>query len=85
MKPHRAKTRIVVLGNHEECYFSKGERFVPFLASDSLHLLTSRAVGKCHVLLQGDCKNAFCNATMPDDEVTIVCPPQGDPDAKEGN
>jgi hypothetical protein len=85
MKPHRAKTRIVVLGNHEERYFSKGERFAPVLASDSLRLLTSRAVEKRRVLLQGDCKHVFCNTTLPNDEVTILRSYQGDPNAKDGD
>ena len=30
-------------------------------------------------LKQGDCKNAFCNAKLPDNERTVVCPPVGDP------
>jgi hypothetical protein len=32
-------------------------------------------------LRQGDCKNAFCQGILPDNEVTIVCPPSGDPEA----
>ena len=35
------------------------------------------------VLKQGDCKNAFCNAKLPDDEVTIIKPPSGDPDSRK--
>jgi hypothetical protein len=30
-KPHRAKSRIVVLGNHEDRYFSKSQRYAPVL------------------------------------------------------
>jgi hypothetical protein len=30
-------------------------------------------------LKQGDCKNAFCHATLPEDELTVVRPPVGDP------
>jgi hypothetical protein len=30
-------------------------------------------------LQQGDCKNAFCNVTLPEDELTVVQPPAGDP------
>ena len=55
MNPHRAKSRIVVLGNHEERWFSKSDRYAPVLASDSLRLLTSRAVEKRRILKQGDC------------------------------
>ena len=31
------------------------------------------------MLEQGDCKNAFCNATLPDEETTVIRPPSGDP------
>ena len=48
----------------------------------SLRLLTSMATENYRTLKQGDCKNAFCNATLPDYEVTIVRPPPGDLDAK---
>ena len=34
------------------------------------------------MLRQGDCKNAFCNSFLPDDEVVIIKPPLGDPDAE---
>ena len=30
-KPHRAKSRIVVLGNHEDRYYSKSDRYAPVL------------------------------------------------------
>ena len=78
-KPHRAKSRIVVLGNHEDRYFEKSKRYAPVLKYSSLRLLTAKAVGEKRVLQQGDCKNAFCNATLPDDEVTVIRPPVGDP------
>jgi hypothetical protein len=32
-------------------------------------------------LKQGDCKNAFCQGILPPEEVKIVRPPSGDPDA----
>jgi hypothetical protein len=39
---------------------------------------------ECHrVLKQGNCKNAFCQGILPDDEIAIVKPPIGDPDAKK--
>ena len=78
-KPHRAKSRIVVLGNHEDRYFSKSRRYAPVLKYSSLRLLTSKAVGDKRILQQGDCKNAFCNASLPDDEATCIRPPVGDP------
>jgi hypothetical protein len=33
-------------------------------------------------LCQGDCKNAFCQGILPPDEITIVRPPSGNPEAK---
>ena len=41
------------------------------------------AVENCRRLKQGDCKNAFYNARLPDNESTIIKPPSGDPDAKK--
>ena len=79
--PERAKSRIVVLGNLEDRYWSKSERYAPVLQYSSLRLLTSMAVEKTRRLKQGDYKNAFVQATLPDDELTIVRPPLGDPDA----
>ena len=82
--PHRAKSRIVVLGNHEDRVWSKSDKFAPVLRSESLRLLVSMAVEKRRPLRQGDCKNAFCQGILPPDEVTIVRPPSGDPDAEPG-
>jgi hypothetical protein len=78
-KPCRAKSRIVALGNHEDRYFSKSQRYAPVLKYSSLRLLCSKAVEHKRVLQQGDCKNAFCHAILPDDELTVVRPPIGDP------
>ena len=36
---------------------------------------------KHRTLKQGDCKNAFCQGVLPDNEITIVKTPIGDPDA----
>jgi hypothetical protein len=78
-KPHRAKSRIVVLGNHEDRYWSKSQRYAPVLKYTSLRLLASKAVECKRILQRGDCKNAFCQAYLPDDECTVVRPPVGDP------
>ena len=78
-KPDRAKSRIVVLGNYEERVYSKSDRYAPVLKYSSLRLLTSKAVGDRRVLQQADCKNAFCNAILPDNERMAVRPPVGDP------
>jgi hypothetical protein len=79
--PLRAKSRIVVLGNRETRDWSKSDRFAPVLRFDSLRFLVSLAVQHRRGLKQGDCKNAFCQGILPPEEVTIVRPPSGDPDA----
>jgi hypothetical protein len=79
--PPRAKSRIVVLGNRETRDWSRSDRFAPVLHFDSLRFLVSLAVQHRCGLKQGDCKNAFCQGILPPEEVTIVRPPSGDPDA----
>ena len=79
----RAKSQIVVLGNSEDCLYQKSQRYAPFLKYSSLLLLTAKSVGDKRILQQGDCKNAFWNATIPDDEVTVIRPPIGNPDFQE--
>ena len=76
-----AKLRIVVLGNHKDCIWSKSERFAPILQGKSLRFLVRLAIEKRQVLHQGDCKNTFCQGILPPEEVTIVRPPPGDPNA----
>eukprot|EP00804_Cyclotella_cryptica_P030371 CCRYP_011900-RA/>CCRYP_011900-RA protein AED:0.20 eAED:-0.11 QI:0/0/0/1/1/1/3/0/1923 len=78
-KPNRAKSRIVVLGNFEDRIYDKSQKYAPVLKYTSLRLLTSKAVSDKRVLQQGDCKNAFCQAYLPEDELTVVRPPVGDP------
>ena len=81
LRPLRAKSRIVVLGNHEDSVWAKSEKFAPVFRQDSLRFLTSMAVASRRPLRQGDCKNAFCQGILPADEITIIRPPKGDPDA----
>eukprot|EP00804_Cyclotella_cryptica_P021434 CCRYP_005776-RA/>CCRYP_005776-RA protein AED:0.13 eAED:0.00 QI:0/0/0/1/1/1/5/0/1584 len=78
--PVRAKSCIVVLGNFEDRYYTKSQRYAPILKYSSLRLLCSKAVGDKCILKQGDCKNAFCHARLPNDELTLVRPPVGDPE-----
>jgi hypothetical protein len=52
--PHRSKSQIVVLGNHEDRVWSKSDKFAPVLHSKSLRLLVSMAVKKSRPLRQGD-------------------------------
>jgi hypothetical protein len=79
--PFCAKSRIVVLGNHKDRVWTKSEKYAPVLRSDSMQLMVSLAVEKRRTLKQGDCKIAFCQGVLPDDEITIVKPPIGNPDA----
>ena len=79
--PLRAKSRIVVLGNRESREWSKSDHFTPVLRFDSLRFLISLAAQQCRGLKQDDCKNAFCQGVLPPEEITIVRPLSGDPDA----
>ena len=81
--PLRAKSQIVVLGNHEDPVWTKSKKFAPVLRSDSLCFLTSLAVNHHRTLKQGDVKNAFCNSDLPPEKVTIVRPPIVNPGARK--
>jgi hypothetical protein len=82
LNPLRAKSRIVVLGNHEDRVWSKPEKYAPILRPDTLRLLVSMAIERRHTLKQGNCKNTFCQGVLPADEIMIVKPPIGDSDAE---
>ena len=81
--PHCAKSPIVVLGNHKDCIWTKSEKYAPVLRPDTLRIIVSMAIQQRRTLKQGDCKNAFCQGVLPPDEITIVKPPIGDPNAKK--
>jgi hypothetical protein len=78
-----AKLRIVVFGNHEDCIRTKPKKYAPVLRPDTLHLIISMAVEHHCAVKQGNCKNAFCQDILPRDEITIVKPPIGDPEAPQ--
>ena len=82
--PYRAKSRIVVLGNLEERIWSNSERYAPVLQSTSCRLLISLAIQHGKIAKQGDCKNAFCQPELPEDEVVICEPPRGCPISEPG-
>ena len=82
--PYRAKSRIVVLGNLEERVWTNADRYAPVLQSTSCRLLLSMAVSMGRVANQADCKNAFCQPELPEDEVVICQPPKGCPISKPG-
>ena len=67
-RPSRAKSRIVVLGNFEDRYYEKNQKYAPVLRHSALRLLVSKAIEDKRILQQGDCKNAFCQEILPDDE-----------------
>jgi hypothetical protein len=81
LMPLWAKSRIVVLGNRESREWSKSGQFALVLRFDSLRYLFSLAVQHCRGLKQSNCKDAFCQGILPPEEIMIVCPPLGDPDA----
>jgi hypothetical protein len=81
LMPLRAKSWIVVLGNRESREWSKSDHFAPVLRFDSLPFLVSLATQQRRGLKQGDCKHAFCQGVLPPEEITIVRPLSGDPDA----
>ena len=82
-KPLRANSRIVVLGNFEDRLYQKPQHYAPVLKCISLCLLEAQAVGDKRIFQQGDCKNEFCKAALPYNEVTVIRPPIGDPAYQE--
>ena len=83
-KPYRAKARTVALGNLERRTWTKEDKYAPVLSQVGARLLASEAVSKGRMLKQADCKNAFCQPDLPDDEVVIVIPPKGCPFTSPG-
>ncbi len=63
--PLHAKSRIVVLGNHENRVWSKSHQYALVLCGNSLRFPVSLAVEKCCPLRQGDCKDTFCQEISP--------------------
>ena len=82
--PNRAKSRIVALGNLERRIWSREDKYAPVLSSTATRLLTSMAVDDGCRLKQADCKNAFCNGILPEDEICIVKPPANCPSSTRG-
>ena len=68
-----------MLGNFEDRLYQKSQRYAPVLKYSSLRLLKAKSVGDKRMLQQGECNNAFCNSTLPENEVTVIRPPIGDP------
>ena len=78
-KPLRTKSHILVLGDFEDRLYQNSQSYAPVIKYRSLRLLTAKSVGEKHTLQQGDCKNALCNATLTEYEITLIRPPIGNP------
>jgi hypothetical protein len=83
MNPNHAKSHIVVLGNYEDRIWLKLDKYAPVLHPDTVRLIVSMAIKRQRTLQQGNCKNAFCQGILPQDEISIIKPPIGDPDIKK--
>ena len=76
-KPKRAKYRIVALGNLDRVHWTKGDVYAPVMSMIELRLLTSIAIRNRCTLKCGDVKQAFVQATLPNEELYVLRPPQG--------
>ena len=83
IKTLHAKSCIVALAKSEDRLYQKYQRYAPVLKYISLSLLTEREVEDKRIIQQGYWKNAFCNAQLPVDKVTMIRTPIGDPDFQE--
>jgi hypothetical protein len=70
----QAKSQIVVLGNRDPIDWSKANCYAPVASQMIVHLMMALAVRNHTTLKQADCKNAFCNSVLPNDEPTVICP-----------
>jgi len=77
--PTRAKSQIVALDNFDPRPWSKSDCFSPVVSIPMVRLLTTLAVQNKRTVKQGDCKFAFIQASLPDNELTIIKPPIGCP------
>ena len=78
-----AKSCIVVLGNFKDRLYHKSQLYAPVLKYGSLCLLIEISVSEKLTLQQGDYKNTFCNAQLPEGEVIVIHTPIGDPSFQE--
>ena len=77
--PHRAKYRIVVLGNLDPHSWDKSECFAPVLSQFEFRLLISLATRLGCIPKGGDVSQAFYQSTLPIEELYICTPPHGCP------
>jgi hypothetical protein len=82
--PKRAKYQIVILGNLDYHIWSKETIAAPVMSQLELRLLTSLVIYNKRVLKNCDVKQAFIQATLPDDEEYFLHPPLGCTRSKPG-
>ena len=80
--PKRAKWRIVALGNLDPHNWSVPDCYAPVLSQYELRWFCSLSIHHQRRCKNLDVKQAFVQATIPEDEVTIVRPPPGCPKSR---
>jgi hypothetical protein len=83
-RPKRAKYRVVILGILDYHTWSKETIAAPVMSQLELRLLTSLVIYNKRVLKNCDVKQAFIQATLPDDEEYFLHPPLGCTRSKPG-
>ena len=73
--PHCTKSCVCVMGNCKPRSWTKGEKYSPVMSQIAVRFLTSLAIHNGTALKQGDFKNAFAQANLPDDEQVALYPP----------
>ena len=79
MNPHRANSRISIVGNYEDRYWQKNNRPPPIISYYNLLQITIMVVRHRLCLCQRDCKNFFYNDTLPENKTTTNKNPIGRP------
>ena len=77
--PKRCKWRIVVLGNLDPYEWTNNDCYAPVLSMLEIRLLTALAIHHKRTLKNGDIKQTFVQATLPDNEKYVLRPPPGCP------
>eukprot|EP00558_Chaetoceros_sp_UNC1202_P009040 CAMPEP_0197232302 /NCGR_PEP_ID=MMETSP1429-20130617/152_1 /TAXON_ID=49237 /ORGANISM="Chaetoceros sp., Strain UNC1202" /LENGTH=1842 /DNA_ID=CAMNT_0042690279 /DNA_START=1 /DNA_END=5529 /DNA_ORIENTATION=- len=77
--PVRAKYRIVALGNLDPHEWSKSECYAPVMSLFELRYMVALAARHKCIPKNGDVKQAFCQAILPDTEKYVLRPPAGCP------
>jgi deoxyuridine 5'-triphosphate nucleotidohydrolase len=77
--PKRCKWRIVALGNLDPYAWTSNDCYAPVMSMTELRLLTSLAIYHKRKLKNGDIKQAFVQAVLPDHEKYVLRPPAGCP------